>query len=196
MAKKVNHVVINGETVIDLTRDTVTADALLEGVSAHNAAGEQITGQLKLGAYNITATDNEDGSQNLIITDAAGGSATIGYNVTFPAMATNWGHCSRDAKLLLADGTTKSMYNYSDIAGSTIENVVGILALGQSSRYVCKMTLSSGTIAQCNPPTQGSSFYITTAPGASFVYAYAGVSTCWWPLTDITISAITMYDTD
>ena len=85
MVKKVNQVVINGETVIDLTRDTVTADALLEGVSAHNAAGEQITGQLKLGAYDITATDNEDGSQNLIITDAAGsggssGSKTVNFS--------------------------------------------------------------------------------------------------------------------
>lgn len=33
-----------GETLLDLTADTVTADTLAQGVTAHNAAGEQITG--------------------------------------------------------------------------------------------------------------------------------------------------------
>lgn len=39
--------VVNGETgdtLIDLTSDTVTADKLLEGYTAHDASGAQITG--------------------------------------------------------------------------------------------------------------------------------------------------------
>ena len=42
----VNKVVYGGKTVVDLTGDTVTASALAEGATAHNAAGEQIVGVL------------------------------------------------------------------------------------------------------------------------------------------------------
>lgn len=40
----VNEVIYGGETLISLTSDTVTADDLAKGVTAHNAAGEAITG--------------------------------------------------------------------------------------------------------------------------------------------------------
>lgn len=40
----VNKVVYSGNTLIDLTNDTVTADTLSEGVTAHGADGRQITG--------------------------------------------------------------------------------------------------------------------------------------------------------
>lgn len=40
----VNKVSINGATVLDLTADTVTPETLNMGVTAHNAAGELITG--------------------------------------------------------------------------------------------------------------------------------------------------------
>ena len=40
----VNHVVINGETSLDLRGDTVAPDLLILGATAHNAAGEAISG--------------------------------------------------------------------------------------------------------------------------------------------------------
>lgn len=45
----VNKVEINGETKLDLTQDTVTPQTLLSGVTAHNAAGEQIVGAVTAG---------------------------------------------------------------------------------------------------------------------------------------------------
>lgn len=42
----VNKVVCNGETLIDLTSDTVEAGNLLSGVTAHDKAGNKITGSL------------------------------------------------------------------------------------------------------------------------------------------------------
>lgn len=42
----VNKVQINGETKLDLTQDTVTPETLLKGTTAHNAAGEEITGSM------------------------------------------------------------------------------------------------------------------------------------------------------
>ena len=58
--------VIYGTTVlVDLTGDTVTADKLLKGATAHDAAGEPVTGTLEAGsggssdnnceAYHITS---------------------------------------------------------------------------------------------------------------------------------------------
>ena len=46
MAKTVNQVIINGETVLDLTNDTITPAKLVEGATAHNRSGASITGTL------------------------------------------------------------------------------------------------------------------------------------------------------
>ena len=40
----VNKVVYDGDTLIDLTSDTVTAETLLAGYTAHDASGAVITG--------------------------------------------------------------------------------------------------------------------------------------------------------
>lgn len=39
-----NKVIYHGKTLIDLTSDTVTADALLDGYIAHDKSGNVITG--------------------------------------------------------------------------------------------------------------------------------------------------------
>ena len=44
--KNVNKVVINGEVVLDLTGDSVTADKLAEGFTAHDKSGMTITGTM------------------------------------------------------------------------------------------------------------------------------------------------------
>lgn len=63
----VNKVEYGGETLIDLTSDTVSADTLAEGETAHNAAGEEITGTMKgLPDY---STDNN--GQVLTIVDGS-----------------------------------------------------------------------------------------------------------------------------
>lgn len=60
----VNKVIYGGETLIDLSGDTVTADKLLAGYTAHGADGTAITGTLQSGgsgtnnceAYHITSS--------------------------------------------------------------------------------------------------------------------------------------------
>lgn len=42
----INKVEANGQTLIDLTSDTVTADSLLEGKTAHNRSGAVVTGTM------------------------------------------------------------------------------------------------------------------------------------------------------
>ena len=51
----VNKVEVNGETKLDLTQDTVTPENLLSGATAHNAAGEPISGAA-LGSIRETST--------------------------------------------------------------------------------------------------------------------------------------------
>lgn len=40
----VNKIVVNDQTIMDLTGDTVTASDLFKGITAHNKAGEKIVG--------------------------------------------------------------------------------------------------------------------------------------------------------
>lgn len=52
----VSKVIYNGRTLIDLTGDSVTADKLLEGVTAHGKDGEAITGTCTYDADTQDAT--------------------------------------------------------------------------------------------------------------------------------------------
>lgn len=56
----VNQVIYGEETLIDLTNDTVTPSALAEGETAHNSAGEEIVGTLKV--LDEIVTTEGDGS--------------------------------------------------------------------------------------------------------------------------------------
>lgn len=59
----VNKVALNGEVQLDLTEDTVTPETLAKGVTAHNAAGELITGTMEAGmaVSQYTGTLTADG---------------------------------------------------------------------------------------------------------------------------------------
>ena len=49
-------VIYGGQTIIDLTADTVTADLILKGATAHGADGEKITGTCEFDANTQDAT--------------------------------------------------------------------------------------------------------------------------------------------
>lgn len=51
-----NKVIFGGETVVDLTQDTVSSDKLFQGETAHNAAGELITGTVVTQSFNYLGT--------------------------------------------------------------------------------------------------------------------------------------------
>ena len=54
--EKINKVIYGGQTLIDLTSDTVTAATLLYGATAHDKAGETITGSCTYDADTSDAT--------------------------------------------------------------------------------------------------------------------------------------------
>ena len=60
----ISKVNFGGETLIDLTNDSVDASSLLKGKTAHNAAGEQIVGEVDdvKGTFYVTVTQVDDNS--------------------------------------------------------------------------------------------------------------------------------------
>lgn len=54
--KKISKIIYGGNVLIDLTQDTVVADKMLSGYTAHNAAGEIITGTCTYDADTQDAT--------------------------------------------------------------------------------------------------------------------------------------------
>lgn len=63
-------VVFDGKVLIDLTSDTVTSETLLAGETAHNAAGDKITG-----TAGITSTDDGNGNVTIKLIGVGGISA-------------------------------------------------------------------------------------------------------------------------
>lgn len=59
----VNKVEVNGETKLDLTQDTVTPENLLSGATAHNAAGERITGAANAVLYTAQSPTTAEKTQ-------------------------------------------------------------------------------------------------------------------------------------
>ena len=55
--KNVNQVIVNGETILDLTNDTVTANDLAKGVTAHDKSGTEIVGTVEVGSPASNAGD-------------------------------------------------------------------------------------------------------------------------------------------
>ena len=64
----VNKVVYGHNVLVDLTADTVTPDTMLVGATAHNAAGEKITGTVDLSAKQDKIT-----AQGVLQGDGMGG---------------------------------------------------------------------------------------------------------------------------
>ena len=65
----VNKVVMNGETKVDLTNDTVTPENLMEGYTAHAKSGEVIRGSMTPILYgktqNLTDAQKKQAQQNI-----------------------------------------------------------------------------------------------------------------------------------
>ena len=151
------------------------------------------------GDYNIAATTNADGTQNLAITDAAGGGSSSGpgYKITFPATVMNWDKVNRFG-FIFADGTTQQVSSYDSIAGKTINNIVCIIGSSNDVYVVLRMTLTKGAIVQYNIPSASpfDTVEVTSAPGVTPTPYSTGRSLTWFPIADTTISAIEMYNTD
>lgn len=81
---KVNY---NDETLIDLTADTVNADTLLAGETAHDAEGNAVVGLYTPPAVQLAKTVEitENGSHTILPDEGYAGMGTVTANVNVPA---------------------------------------------------------------------------------------------------------------
>ena len=67
----ISKIILNGQTQMDVTHDTVTASTLMSGETAHDASGTQITGTAS-GATLVTKNITANGTYNATLDDADG----------------------------------------------------------------------------------------------------------------------------
>lgn len=129
----VNKVVYGTTVLVDLTGDTVTADQLLKGATAHDASGEQITGTMEAGsgsfsdnnceAYHITSASAKLNFKTTGTVKVWGyGTATSGYTTSVYAFcgdgyykSASWGSPTKTSASFSvnADGTLNGLPSMS-----------------------------------------------------------------------------------
>lgn len=160
----INKVVFGGNTLIDLTADTVTAEKLLKGTTAHDKAGEAITGTCSYDSDTSDATITvaemlegksayvrgaklvgemkNNGAFSEVITDA-------NQEITIPS-----GYHDGSGKISL-DATEKAKIKPEDIReGKTILGVTGTMTGTEAVKAESK-TITPSMSAQTIVPSDG-----------------------------------------
>ena len=143
MAKKVNHVVVNGETIVDLRNDNVTPKAMVPGTTAHNAAGEQITGTY---VPPVTSVNGKTGAVKLGASDV--GAVPTARTVNGKALSSNITLSAGDVSALpISGGKLTGNLNGKYISGTWLQttevsNKAGDFATIDSDGWIYKRTAS------------------------------------------------------
>jgi hypothetical protein len=143
MAKKVNHVVVNGETIVDLRNDNVTPEAMVPGTTAHNAAGEQITGTY---VPPVTSVNGKTGAVELGASDV--GAVPTTRTVNGKALSSNITLSANDVGALpISGGTLTGSLTGQYITGTwlrttEVSDKAGDFATIDSDGWIYKRTAS------------------------------------------------------
>ena len=182
----INIVNYNGKALVDLSKDTVTPSSMLSGTTAHNAAGDIITGNLIVGEQ-VNADWNATSGKAQILnkpTVMSGATASKAGNQGFvPAPA-----AGDQEKVLKGDGTWGAVSPTRDTSSSSSISVKG-------NTVYSRGVLSSLTLSAIEISDQESLIYFTTYTGSNFSLSlptgtkYIGVLT-FSPSTQYVISIL------
>ncbi len=178
----VNKVIYDGDTLIDLTGDTVTAATLLSGATAHDKSGAVITGTCP---YNADTSDATAGAAEILDTKTAyvGGNKVTG---TMPNRGKVTGEITTKAQQYTIqqgyhDGSGKVSISSTEQAKIVATNIrQGITILGVEGT----MSGTEDVNAQAKTVTPSSSAQ-TVTPDTGYNY-----------LSQVTVNAIPYTETD
>lgn len=102
----VNQVIVNGETILDLTADTITADKLASGITAHDASGAQIIGTLTTASDNNVEAYEIDPTNPVVSFKTDGTIKVYGYGYT--TSSSGWGGSTTTVHAFCGDGYYKA----------------------------------------------------------------------------------------
>lgn len=160
-------IVYAGDTLLDLTEDTVTPETLLKGKTAHNAAGELITGtmiasQLQLivtvsAGATVTATN---GSKTIRGTSDSTGVCTliVPESGTWSVSATLNGQTSNTQSVSVKDSYAVSLTFFSATITVTVDSGASV-------------TLEKGGTTIATKTSNGTAVFTVTETGAYTVTA-------------------------
>lgn len=160
----ISKVVYGGNTLIDLTADTIKADKVLKGYTAHGADGEVINGACTFDAntQDATAADSEiltgktAYNKGVKITGAMKNNGAVAGKITTKAGAYTvpQGYHDGSGKVQI-DATEQAKLTPANIReGVTILGVVGTMSSTEGEKAQEK-TVTPGTTAQTVVPDSG-----------------------------------------
>ena len=142
-----------GNTLVDLTGDSVTPDTLLEGETAHNAAGDQIAGAMKKGTelkiiVTVTsgATVTATKGSKVVSGTAINGTCTLTVPEagTWSVKATRNGQTSNTKSVTFTDSYTTSLMFFSATITVTVESGASVVLKKNGTTLQTKT--STGTV--------------------------------------------------
>ena len=178
-----NKVIYNGQTLIDLTADTVAANKLLYGYTAHDKSGATITGSC---TYNADTTDATASASEILATKTAYGAA--GTKLT-GSMTNNGGNnvtvTGTSGTTIPAgyyDGSGKAVLDSTSLQNLIAENIrENITILGVEGT----MSGSEDVHAQAKNVTPSGSQQVVVPDSPTYNY-----------LSQVTVAAIPYTETD
>ncbi len=112
----VSKVIYGGDTLIDLTEDSVTPETLAEGVTAHDASGQKITGTMASGGSGTLNTGTctvvivpAGNTNHYVYREVVNSNDTIGYKLSRSYTSSNISLSARcDSNFVVMSSNVKS----------------------------------------------------------------------------------------
>ena len=142
-----NKVIYGGNTLIDLTADTVTASDLLEGVTAHDASGAQITGTLVPSGGGSIAVVYANGGGN---TSSAYNSSVLDVGEVGNTCYYQFGGGGANAKTFSVQGSlNNSSWTTITSTSNSANRITGFTGNNSEYRYY-RLHVNAGTASNTN----------------------------------------------